>query len=45
MAEHEKLEERNRPFIPLLAEIWWRCAEAYIGISRWSTDSVPHWAE
>ena len=43
MAEHEQLEKRNRPSIPLLTEVWWRCAEAYIGISRWSTDSVPHW--
>ena len=35
MAEHEQLENCNRPFIPLLAEIWWRCAEADIDISRW----------
>ena len=27
MAEQEQLEERNRPFLPLLAEVWQRCAE------------------
>ena len=43
MAEHEQLEKRNRPSIPLLAEVRWRCAEADIDISRWGTASVPLW--
>ena len=43
MAEQEQLEERNRPFLPLLAEVWQRCAETDIGINRWGSDNVPRW--
>lgn len=43
MAEHVMLEDRNRPFIPLLAEVWRRCAETDIGINRWGSDNVPRW--
>ena len=37
------MEERNRPFLPLLAEFWQRCAETDIGINRWGSDNVPRW--
>lgn len=43
LADHEKLEARNRPFIPPLAEVWRRCAETDIGINRWGSDNVPRW--
>jgi 5-methylthioadenosine/S-adenosylhomocysteine deaminase len=43
MADHERLEARNRAFIPALAEVWRRCAETDISINRWGSDNKPRW--
>lgn len=42
-ADQARLEARNEAFIPPLAEVWRRCAEADIGIDRWGSDNVPRW--
>ena len=42
-ADQERLEARNRAFIPPLAEVWRRCAETDIGIDRWGSDNQPRW--
>ena len=43
MADLERLEARNKAFIPPLAEVWRRCAETDIGINRWGSDNQPRW--
>ena len=42
-AGQERLEEKNRAFIPPLAEVWRRCAQTDIGIDRWGSDNQPRW--
>ena len=42
-ADQERLEAKNKAFIPPLAEVWRRCAETDIGINRWGSDNQPRW--